>query len=64
MVFNMFATLAQFEGRLIHERTQAGLKAARARGKKGGPPKTSPNDPKVQMARKMTKNLSISDGEI
>lgn len=64
MVFNIFATLAQFERRLIQERTQAGLKAARARGKKGGRPKISPDDPKVQMARKMSKNLSISVGEI
>jgi DNA invertase Pin-like site-specific DNA recombinase len=64
VVFNIFATLAQFERRLIQERTQAGLKAARARGKKGGRPKISPNDPKVQMARKMCKNLSISIGEI
>ncbi len=47
MVFNIFATLAQFERRLIQERTQAGLKAARARGKKGGRPKISPNDSKA-----------------
>ena len=64
MVFNIFATLAQFERRLIQERTRAGLKAARARGKKGGRPKISPDDPKVQMAKKMSKNLSISVGEI
>lgn len=64
MVFNIFATLAQFERRLIQERTQVGLKAARARGKKGGRPKISPNDPKVQMAKKMSKNLNISVGEI
>jgi DNA invertase Pin-like site-specific DNA recombinase len=64
MVFNIFATLAQFERRLIQERTQAGLKAARARGKKGGRPKISPDDSKVQMAKKMSKNLNISVGEI
>lgn len=64
MVFNIFATLAQFERRLIQERTQAGLNAARARGKNGGRPKISPNNPKVQMAKKMSKNLSISVGEI
>jgi DNA invertase Pin-like site-specific DNA recombinase len=64
MIFNIFATLAQFERRLIQERTQAGLKAARARGKKGGRPKISTNNPKVQMAKKMSKNLSISVGEI
>ncbi len=64
MVFNIFATLAQFERRLIQERTQAGLKAARARGRKGGRPKISPNDPKVKMAKKLSKNYNISIGEI
>ena len=64
MIFNIFGTLAQFERRLIQERTQAGLTAARARGKKGGRPKISNNDPKVQMAKKMSKNFNISIGEI
>ena len=36
LVFNLFSALAQFERRLIQERTQAGLDAARARGRKGG----------------------------
>ncbi len=39
LVFNIFASLAEFERDLIRERTQAGLKAARARGRKGGRPK-------------------------
>lgn len=39
LVFNIFASLAEFERDLIIERTQAGLKAARARGRKGGRPK-------------------------
>lgn len=39
LVFNMFASLAEFERDLIRERTQAGLKAARARGRLGGRPK-------------------------
>ena len=63
MVFNIFATLAQFERRLIQERTQAGLKAARARGRKGGRPKIFPNDPKVKMSKKLSKNYNISIGE-
>lgn len=37
-VFNLFATLAEFERELIRERTQAGLTAARARGRIGGRP--------------------------
>ncbi|GAA3276879.1 hypothetical protein GCM10020258_57890 [Sphingomonas yabuuchiae] len=36
LVFNMFATLAQFERQLNSERTKAALGALRARGRKGG----------------------------
>ena len=34
--FGIFAALAEFERELIRERTIAGLKSARARGRKGG----------------------------
>lgn len=36
LVFGIFAALSEFERELIRERTIAGLKAARARGRKGG----------------------------
>ena len=39
LVFGIFAALAEFEAELIRERTQAGLKAARARGSVGGRPR-------------------------
>jgi DNA invertase Pin-like site-specific DNA recombinase len=39
LVFHLFGALAEFERNLIRERTQAGLKAARARGRLGGRPK-------------------------
>lgn len=39
LVFHVFAALAEFERNLIRERTQAGLMAARARGRNGGRPK-------------------------
>lgn len=39
LIFNIFASLAEFERDIIRERTQAGLKAARARGRFGGRPK-------------------------
>lgn len=39
LVFNIFASLAEFERELVRERTQAGLTAARARGRVGGRPK-------------------------
>jgi DNA invertase Pin-like site-specific DNA recombinase len=39
LVFHIFGALAEFERDIIRERTQAGLRAARARGRKGGRPK-------------------------
>src|SRR3954447_14295443 len=37
LVFHLFAALAEFERGVIRERTLAGLQAARARGRPGGP---------------------------
>jgi DNA invertase Pin-like site-specific DNA recombinase len=39
LIFHIFSALAEFERNLIRERTQAGLVAARARGRIGGRPK-------------------------
>lgn len=39
LIFNIFASLAEFERDIIRERTMAGLKAARVRGRRGGRPK-------------------------
>src|SRR5918992_1509840 len=39
LIFHIFGALAEFERNLIRERTQAGLTAARARGRTGGRPK-------------------------
>ena len=36
LIFHIFGALAEFERALIRERTQAGLQAARARGRQGG----------------------------
>ena len=36
LIFHIFSALAEFERDLIRERTQAGLRSARARGKFGG----------------------------
>ena len=38
LMFNLFASLAEFERDLTSERTNAGLAAARARGRQGGRP--------------------------
>ena len=59
LVFHLFASLAEFERSLIIERTQAGLAAARARGRKGGrPSKMTPQ--KLEVARTMYDSKSHS----
>ncbi len=60
LIFNIFSSLAQFERRLIQERTKAGLDAARARGRQGGRKKIDSSNPKVQMAKKMHKDHGMS----
>ena len=64
LIFNIFSSLAQFERRLIQERTRAGLEAARARGRKGGRKKISSQNPKVLTAKKMHKNHGMSIDDI
>ena len=63
LMFHIFSALAQFERRLIQERTRAGLAAARARGRKGGRPRQLASDPKLRLAKKLyaDKSLSIDD---
>lgn len=48
LIFQIFGALAEFERNLIRERTQAGLAAARARGRKGGRPRAL-NQTKVEL---------------
>ena len=52
LVFHIFGALAEFERELVRERTQAGLSAARARGRLGGRPRAMTPD-KVRLARQM-----------
>lgn len=52
LIFHIFGALAEFERNLIRERTQAGLQAARARGRKGGRPKSLSKD-KQELAVKL-----------
>ncbi|MGA8482184.1 MAG: recombinase family protein [Chthoniobacterales bacterium] len=62
LVFHVFAALAEFERNLIRERTMAGLKAARARGRKGGrPPKLSAKEIKTISALLKTADISVSE---
>ena len=64
LIFNIFSSLAQFEKRLIQERTKAGLASARARGRTGGRKRLESNDPKVLMAKKMHKDPEMSIDDI
>lgn len=64
LMFMIFSALAQFERRLIQERTRAGLAAARSRGRQGGRPKMSARDPIVKMARELHQNPEISIQEV
>ena len=63
LIFNIFSALAQFERRLIQERTKAGLAAARARGRHGGRPRVTAAEAKVVLAKKLNadKTLDIDD---
>ena len=63
LVFHIFASLAEFERGLIQERTKAGLSAARARGRLGGRRPITRDDPRVQMAKRMhaDKTLTVAD---
>ncbi len=63
LVFHIFCALAEFERDLIRERTQAGLSSARARGRKGGRPK-SLSKKQEQQAHVLLKDSSVSIGEI
>ena len=52
LVFHLFACLAEFEREVIRERTQAGLAAARSRGRRGGRPALM-DEKKTALARRM-----------
>jgi len=61
--FHVFSALAEFERDLIRERTMAGLRAARARGRLGGRPKGM-TDEKVRMASTLMRDPAVSVEEI
>ena len=63
LVFGIFAALAEFEGELIRERTVAGLKAARARGRKGGR-KFALSKAQVRLAQTAMANRDTSVSEL
>jgi DNA invertase Pin-like site-specific DNA recombinase len=63
LFFHIFGALAEFERDLIRERTQAGLAAARARGRHGGRPKVM-NAKQVAMATALRQDPQTTIGDI
>ena len=60
LFFHIFGALAQFERSVIRERTNAGLKAALARGRKGGRrPKVKPDDIRAALALLQDPQISV-----
>jgi DNA invertase Pin-like site-specific DNA recombinase len=66
LVFHIFGAVAEFERDIIRERTNAGLQAARARGRLGGRPKAKTLDTskKIAMAQSLYDDKSNTIDEI
>jgi DNA invertase Pin-like site-specific DNA recombinase len=63
LIFHIFGALAEFERDIIRERTNAGLEAARVKGRLGGRPLAlSPE--KIKLARRLYADKSTSVAEI
>ncbi|CAH8188775.1 recombinase family protein [Vibrio vulnificus] len=63
LAFHMIGAIAQFERRLISERTKVGLEAARARGRKGGrKPKLDSAD--IKKAKAMLLDPEVTKSEV
>lgn len=63
LVFHVFAALAEFERELIRERTNAGLKSAKARGVKLGRPKALEGEA-LGVAMALMKSGEMTAGQV
>jgi DNA invertase Pin-like site-specific DNA recombinase len=61
LLFTLMSAIAQFERDTIADRTREGLKAARARGRTGGRPKTDPDTVKKALKLYGTRQYSIKE---
>ena len=61
LLYTILSSLAQFERDILVERTNEGLKAARARGRVGGRPKTDAKAMQKAIALYQTKEYSVTD---
>ncbi|WP_430297219.1 recombinase family protein [Sinomonas sp. B1-1] len=64
LMLGIFATLADYERTLISERTKTGLEAARARGRNGGRPRVTADDPRVVRAKELHAAGHLTPAEI
>lgn len=64
LVFELFATLANFERNLLIERTKAGLEVARANGRVGGRPRLKTSDEKVLAAKQLKELGTMTPAQI
>lgn len=64
LIFYVFGALAEFERDIIRERTQAGLAAARARGRTGGRPKKLRTPTKVAMEESLRRSFPFDRGHL
>lgn len=63
LIFHIFGALAEFERTLIRERSQAGLAAARERGRVGGrPPRLTPDA--IRLAQRMMQTPDTTADEV
>ena len=62
LLFALMSAIAQFERDVIADRTREGIASARARGRKGGRPKSNPE--KLKMAVKLYNSKQYSIKEI
>lgn len=62
LLFQVLGALAEFERNLIRERTMAGLRAARARGHRGGRP-SKLNERQTVMAMKLLEDHTVTTAE-
>lgn len=63
LLFTLMSAIAQFERDTIADRTREGLRAARARGRMGGRPKTNPNTVKKAVKLYRTGQYSVKEIE-
>ena len=61
LVFHIFGALGQFERDLIRERTGAGLRAAAARGRKGGRPVAATPEKVARARRLIDQGLTVRE---